>query len=254
MPGSISRQSGTVPVGPRLDRTKERFERAAGKLLVRRKRRRAAHQDQRDSAVLLSCLRIMGQQRHRPIPPCPLSEASRSPTDVSGSIAAAICIRQCPSLTERRKASHHSIATASPWSSRPSPAVASIAWAKLWPRLSKARRPLRSSGSAPRSAPALIQQPRRGCERCPIRRRLSRAMLVRPSEERGVVDQSLFDDFRIAGAKLAEVERIEQGRVRENQSGLWKVADEVLLPAAPIAVVTADGACPPGRGECLGRE
>ena len=52
-----------------------------------------------------------------------------------------------PSSAEKRSARTRPIATASPWSTVPSPASLSMAWAKLWPRLSSARWPLRSSTS-----------------------------------------------------------------------------------------------------------
>ena len=68
------------------------------------------------------------------------------------------------------------------------------------------------------------------------------AFALAPGEESGVVDQAIFDHFGIAGAKLARVERVEEGGVGDDQRGLVKAADEILFPEGVDRGLAADRA------------
>ena len=51
-------------------------------------------------------------------------------------------------------------------------------------------------------------------------------------EEIAVADQAVFDDFGIAGAKLAPAQRIEAAGIGENERGLVERADQILAVRA----------------------
>ena len=71
---------------------------------------------------------------------------------------------------------------------------------------------------------------------------------LQPGEEGGVVDQAVLGDFRIAGAKLARRERVEQRRVGHHQHRLVKRADQIL------AVRRVDPGLAADRGVDLGQQ
>ena len=83
------------------------------------------------------------------------------------------------------------------------PVSASIAWPKLWPKLSSARWPFVS-----RSSPATQRRlgPHAGLDRVQPRRAVAgeqgRAIRLAPGEEVGIADQAVFDHLGIAGAQL----------------------------------------------------
>ncbi len=78
--------------------------------------------------------------------------------------------------------------------------------------------------------------------RIAVTRDQGRAMGFAPSEKGGIVDQSIFDDFGIARAKLALVERVEQGRIGHDQGGHVEVANEIFLPCCVDRGLAPDGA------------
>ena len=80
-----------------------------------------------------------------------------------------------------------------------------------------------------------------------VRGKDAAAIGLAPCEEGGVVDQAIFDDFGIARAQLPLIERIEEGRVGDDQRGLMKGADQVLLPEGVDRGLAADRAV--GLGE-----
>src|SRR5687767_6426540 len=78
--------------------------------------------------------------------------------------------------------------------------------------------------------------------RRPIAFHKARTMGVAPSEERRIVDQSVFDDLGIAGAELAIVERVQQFGVGENEQRMMERPNQVLLASAVNCRLAADGA------------
>ena len=54
------------------------------------------------------------------------------------------------------------------------------------------------------------------------------AVRLAPGEEGGIVDQPVFDDFGKAGGELPLIERVEQGRVGNDQRGSMKSAGDVF--------------------------
>ncbi len=137
-------------------------------------------------------------------------------------------------------------ATASPWSRRSEyPVSASSAWPKVWPRLSKARRPLVSRSSSatiarlardgwPRSPARARRDRRRAPSRhCPRTRRTSPRSL----------DQRIFDDLGIAGAQLPRRRacRAATGSISTSE-GWWNAPTRFLPAATLIAGLAADRA------------
>ena len=49
-----------------------------------------------------------------------------------------------------------------------------------------------------------------------------------PVEEVGIAQKTVFGNFRITGTKIAQRQRIQNGRIGQHQRGLMKGADEVL--------------------------
>ena len=54
---------------------------------------------------------------------------------------------------------------------------------------------------------------------------------IEPGEETGVAEQSIFDDFRIAGTKLPRRQGVEHCRVGHHQDRLVERSDQVLAMA-----------------------
>ena len=57
----------------------------------------------------------------------------------------------------------------------------------------------------------------------------SPAVRLAPGEESGIVDQAIFDDFSVARTELPWIERVEERRIGDDQRGLVKGADQILL-------------------------
>ncbi len=62
---------------------------------------------------------------------------------------------------------------------------------------------------------------------------------LKPAEERGIADEAVFDDLRVARAKFTRRQGFQRLRVSENQGRLMKGADQVL------AVLGIDPVLPP---------
>src|SRR5687768_3008787 len=57
-----------------------------------------------------------------------------------------------------------------------------------------------------------------------------RAVGFAPCEEGSIVNQAIFDDFRIAGAQLPRIERFQECRIGDDQGRLMEAPDKILLP------------------------
>ncbi|QTK81333.1 Hypothetical protein AT6N2_L0403 [Agrobacterium tumefaciens] len=66
-------------------------------------------------------------------------------------------------------------------------------------------------------------------------------VLFQPEEEIRLVDQTVLDDFGVAGAELARTERIEHRRIGQDQIRLVKNTEKVLAVAAVDAGLATDG-------------
>ncbi len=69
-----------------------------------------------------------------------------------------------------------------------------------------------------------------------------RAIRLAPLEKGRIVDQSIFDDFGIARAELALVERVEQRWIGHDQGGHVEIANEIFLPCCVDRGLTPDSA------------
>ena len=131
-------------------------------------------------------------------------------------------------------------ATASPCSQVPYPAPASIAWPKVWPKLSSARLPDSSSSSA--TMRAFSSQLRRmAWARAP---RVARQNLfhigLEPVHERRVEREAVLDHLGEPGAQLAVGQRVERGHVRDHRARLMEGADHVLAARVVDRGLAAD--------------
>ena len=141
------------------------------------------------------------------------------------------------------------IATASPCGR---PVSVSMAWPKLWPKLSKARCPLVSRSSPATSlvlARTQVSMARSRASASPASR--AGAIRLAPGEEIGIVDQAVFDDLGIAGAQLAFGESGERRRIDQHQRGGMEGADQVLALGRVDPGLAADRGV--GLGEQAGR-
>ncbi len=169
----------------------------------------------------------MPRVRIRPRPSCRAPSAPRAGPDrgrsTSAGRSAARCATTRSSVRGRaeaaldREAEGHAmpIATASPCRM---PVSASIAWPKLWPKLSRARWPL-VSRSSPATKAGLGADA--GLDRVEPRRFVAGeqggAIGLAPGEEVRIADQAVFDHLGIAGAQLARGQGGERRRVDQHQ-------------------------------------
>ena len=125
--------------------------------------------------------------------------------------------------------------------SRHKPAPASMAWPKVWPRFSSARRPCSRSSST--TIAALIAQARRiaSSSAAGSRRAAFRHVDFEPGEEPGVGDQRRLDDLREPCPQLPVRQRRERVGVGDDGRRLVEGADQVLAARMIDAGLAADG-------------
>ncbi len=140
-------------------------------------------------------------------------------------------------------------ATASPCrSASPKPVSASSAWPKVWPRLSRARRPCLALvlgddlGLHLHRAADGVRQ-RRG-----VAGQHARAVGLQPGEERRIAQQAVLDDLGVAAAHLARRQAVEHVQVGQHQPRLVEGADQVLAARRIDRGLAAD------RGVDLGQQ
>ena len=134
-------------------------------------------------------------------------------------------------------------ATASPCSRRePNPVSASRAWPKVWPKLRRARSP--SSRSSPATISAFIAQLVITARRSARGNQIAdgAALGFEPSKKLGVPDQAVFDDFGVAGEKLAVRQAGQGAGVGEDEPRLVEGADQVFARPGVDAGLAADRA------------
>ena len=132
-------------------------------------------------------------------------------------------------------------ATASPCSQSPYPAPASMAWPKVWPKLSSARWPgfALVVGDDARlqlaAAPHGVDQSARG--RAPA---VFSTFASSQSDERRIEREAVLDHLGEAGAQLAVGQRVEGGDVRDHRPRLVERADHVLAARVVDRGLAAD--------------
>ena len=173
-----------------------------------------------------------------------------SPTAARWAIArAASSGGQRPRATDSSNAIAMPIATASPCGR---PVSASIAWPKLWPKLSRARRPF---GVALVAGDERRLGAHAGLDRVQPRRLVAgeqgRAVRLAPGEEARIADQAVFDHLGIAGAQLARGQGGERIGIDQHQRRRVEGADQILALARIDRGLAADRGI--GLGEQAGR-
>ena len=79
------------------------------------------------------------------------------------------------------------------------------------------------------------------CSRARAARKHFPPVGLKPGEEGLIAKEPVFGDFRVAGAKFARRQRIQQRRIGHHQNRLVECADQVLAVAGIDRGLAADG-------------